>query len=70
MGSEGKRWGKRRRLVRETLGRPGAVSLLDDEVIEGARAGGNDGWEGRPTLAVVAIKEVRTVTWHFVQHVT
>lgn len=52
--SEGERWGKRRRFVRETLGRP-AVSLLDDEVIEGARPEG-DGWEGRPTLALVAIK--------------
>jgi len=68
MGSEGERWGKRRRLVRETLGWPGVVSLLDDEVIEGARAEGN-GWEGRPTLALVAIEwldgEHCTGTWHY-----
>jgi len=55
MGSEGERWGKRRRFVRETLGWPGVVSLLDDEVIEGARPEGND-CEGRPTLALVAIE--------------
>jgi hypothetical protein len=55
MGSEDERWGKRRRFVRETLGWPSVVSLLDDEVIEGARPEGN-GCEGRPTLALVAIE--------------
>ena len=38
MGSEGARWEKRRRFVREAVGWPEAVSLLEEEVIEGARS--------------------------------
>jgi len=36
VGSESARWEKRRRFVREAVGWPEAVSLLEEEVIEGA----------------------------------
>ena len=47
MGADGGRWGKRRRFVRGTVG---AVSLLDEEMTDGARSA-----EGNSALALMAI---------------